>query len=186
MISPGELKRGVAIELDGDLWSVQEWTHNKTGRGGAITRLKLRNLKSGANIERTFPASEKFKRIFLERSKVQFLYEDEGLYNFMDNQTFEQFAMNADVIGSDKAYLKEGIEVEVSRYQEEAISIELPPSVELEITETEPGFRGDTAAGGGKPAILETGLRVQVPFFVNQGERIRVDTRTGNYLERAG
>lgn len=185
MISPGELRRGVAIELDGDLWSVVEWTHNKTGRGGAITRLKLKNLKSGFTVERTFPASEKFKRIFLERAKVQFLYRDDNLFHFMDNETFEQFALDADQVGNDANFLKDGMEVEVARYQDQPISLELPPTVDLEVTETEPGFKGDTATGGSKPAVVETGLRVNVPLFVNVGDRIRVSTETGQYLERA-
>lgn len=186
MISPGELKKGMAIDLDGELWSVQEWSHNKTGRGGAITRLKLRNLRTGANIERTFPASEKFRRIFLERAKVQFLYEEDGLYNFMDNETFEQFALGTDQVGDDSNYLKEGMEVEVSRYQEQPISLEIPVAVNLEVTETDPGFKGDTATGGTKPAILETGLRVNVPLFVNVGDKLKIDTRNGTYLERVG
>jgi elongation factor P len=184
MISPGELKRGMAIELDNDLWSVQEWQHNKTGRGGAITRLKLRNLKSGANIERTFPASEKFKRVFLERAKAQYLYEEDGLYHFMDSDSFEQFALGTDLVGDDASYLKDGMEVEVARYQEQPISLELPVTVNLEVTD--PGFKGDTATGGTKPAVVETGLRVSVPLFVNVGDVIKVDTRTGQYLERAG
>lgn len=186
MITPGEFRRGMAIELDGDLWSVVEWTHNKTGRGGAITRLKLRNLKSGFTIERTFPASEKFRRAFLERAKVQFLYEEDGLYHFMDQASFEQFALGRDQLGDDVNYLKDGMEAEVVRYQETPVSIELPVVVDLEVTQTDPGFRGDTATGGTKPAVVETGLRVNVPLFVNIGDRIRVDTRTGQYLERAG
>lgn len=176
----------MAIELDNELWTVLEWQHNKTGRGGAITRLKLRNLRSGANVERTFPASEKFRRVFLDHSKAQYLYEEDGLYYFMDSETFEQFALGPELLGDAPNYLKDGMEVEVSRYQDQPISVELPVTVDLEVTQTDPGFKGDTATGGSKPAILETGMKVNVPLFVNIGDRIRVDTRSGEYLERVG
>lgn len=184
MINVGELRKGINIELDGQLFGVVEYEHIKMGRGGAVVRLKLRNLRSGYTTERTFPASEKFRRAYLERRKVQYSYNDENLYHFMDTETFEQVALSADQLGGDVNYLKEGIVVDLLTYDGESIAIELPVVVELQVVETEPGFKGDTATGGTKPAIVETGLRVNVPLFVNQGETIRVDTRTGEYVER--
>lgn len=184
MINVGELRKGINIELDGQLVGVVEYEHIKMGRGGAVARLKLRNLRTGAIYERTFPASEKFRRAYLERRKVQYLYRDEHLYHFMDTETFEQVTLTAEQLGDDVLYLKENTVVDLLTYDEEAISIELPVTVELAVTETEPGFKGDTATGGTKPAVLETGLRVNVPLFVNEGDAVRVDTRTGEYVER--
>ena len=185
MISAGELKRGTTIDLDGDLWNIVGYQHVKVGRGGAVLRLKVRNLKTGANVERTFPASEKFKRVYLDHVKAQLQYRDDDTFNFMDTETFEQLTLNAEQIGDDVNYLTENLVVDMLKYEDRPIGIELPPSVELRITETEPGFRGDTASGGGKPAVVQTGLKIQVPFFVNNGDLIKVDTRTGQYLERA-
>ena len=184
MITVGELRRGVNIELDGQLLSVLEYEHIKMGRGGAVVRLKLRNLRSGAIFERTFSASEKFRRAYLERRKVQYQYHDEQLYNFMDTETFEQVTLGPDQLGGDVSYLKDNMVVDLLAYSGEAIAVELPITVELLVTQTDPGFKGDTATGGNKPAVTETGLRVNVPLFVVEGDVIRVDTRTGAYLER--
>lgn len=184
MITVGELRKGITIELDDQLFNVVDYEHIKMGRGGAVVRLKLRNLRSGYTFERTFPASEKFRRAYLERKKVQYLYHDDSLYHFMDTSTFEQMALNADQLDTDVNYLKEGLVVDLLTYNDEAIGIELPVTVELQVSETEPGFKGDTATGGTKPAILETGMKINVPLFVDVGDVLKVDTRTGEYVER--
>ncbi len=184
MITPGELKKGFAIDLDDQPWSVVDYQHVKVGRGGAVVRLKLRNLRSGYTAERTFPASERFRRIYLDKRQVQFLYADEHNFHFMDVESFDQLMLSRDKVGDDASYLKENTIVEVLLYGDETIALELPITVDLVVEYTEPGFKGDTATGGNKPAELETGRRVMVPLFVNQGDTIRVDTRTGEYLER--
>ncbi|MCL4534672.1 MAG: elongation factor P [Bacteroidetes bacterium] len=186
MIDAGELKRGLAIELDGELYNVVDYTHNKTGRGGALVRLKMRSYRTGAIIERTFSASERFRRVYLEKRKVQFLYRDGDEFHFMDTETFEQFMLPAATVGDNANYLKDGQIVDMLMRDNQALDIELPAAVELEVAQTDPWIRGDTASGGGKPATLETGLRVTVPLFVNTGDVVKVDTRTGQYLERAG
>lgn len=185
MISTGDLKRGMTVEIDGDLWSVLEYHHLKLGRGSAQVRMKMRNLKTGATVERSVQAGEKFRRASLDRHTVQFLYHEDGTYHFMDTETFDQIALNADQLGDAVDYLKDNMEMDLLTYQGQPVSVELPTSVELTIVQTEPGFRGDTAAGGTKPATLETGKVVQVPLFIEEGERVRVDTRTGQYIERA-
>ena len=184
MINSGELRKGLTIELDGELYQVVDFQHIKTGRGSAQLRLKLHELRGGHNIERTFQANEKFTRARLDFKDMQYLYNDGGLYYFMDEETYEQTPLDASQLGDALNYLKEGMSLQVSSYQGELVDVEMPITVELEVTETEPGFKGDTATGGNKPAKLETGLTVQVPLFVNQGDIIKVDTRNGNYLER--
>ncbi|MCL5110649.1 MAG: elongation factor P [Chloroflexi bacterium] len=184
MITPGELRKGIAIEIDDQLWGVVEYEHIKMGRGGALVRLKIRNLRSGSLTERTFSASERFRRVFLDRRKVQFLYADDDMYHFMDVENFEQLALPADRIGEDKNYLTENLVVDLSMYNDEPLTLDLPVTVDLRIDYTEPGFKGDTATGGNKPATLETGVRINVPLFVETGDVVRVDTRTGQYLER--
>ncbi len=184
MITVGELRRGVNIELDGQLFGVVEFEHIKMGRGGAVVRLKLRNLRTGAIFERTFPASEKFRRVYLERRTVQSSYPDEQLYHFMDTETFEDVALSQQQLGDMVNYLKENIQVDLLTYDGEPVSVELPTTIDLKVTQTDPGFKGDTATGGTKPAIVETGLRVNVPLFVNEGDVIKVDTRDGSYIER--
>jgi elongation factor P len=185
MISTGDLKRGMTLELDGDLWNVMEYHHLKLGRGSAQVRMKMRNIKTGTIVERAYQAGEKFRRAILDRRTVQYLYQEDGTYHFMDTSTYEQTAMNTEQLGDLTNYLTDGQTLDLLTYQDRPIGAELPPSVELQVADTEPGFRGDTATGGTKPATLETGLAVQVPLFVNQGDRIRVDTRNGQYLERA-
>ena len=184
MINTGDLRRGISIQLDNGLWTVLEFNHIKMGRGSAQVRLKLRNLRTGSIVERTFQAGERFQRAILERRTVQFLYEAEGLYHFMDTESYEQTTLNADQVGSAKNYFKDGTNVELLTHDDEPLGIELPPNVELRVTYTEPGFRGDTATGGTKPATVETGMTVQVPLFVKTDDVIRVDTRTDSYLER--
>jgi len=184
LISTGDLRKGVVIEMDKQLFSIMDYQHLKIGRGSAQVRMKLRNVRTGAVIDRTVQAGEKWPRIRLEHRTVQFLYEDPPNYVVMDQESFEQLTLSPSQLGDAVNYLKDGIEMEVLMYEEEAIGVELPITVELKIAETEPGFRGDTASGGTKPATLETGLVVSVPLFVNAGETIKVDTRTGTYIER--
>ncbi|MFC1993245.1 elongation factor P [Chloroflexota bacterium] len=186
MISSGDLRKGITIELDGDLYQVIDYQHIKMGRGSAQLRLKLRDIRGGHNIERTFQASEKFTRARLNSRNVQYLYNDGDLYHFMDQENFEQFPLNSAQLEDTIDYLKEGMSLEVSSYKGEIIGVELPITVELEVIDTEPGFKGDTATAGNKPAKLETGLLIQVPLFVNKGDIVKVDTRNGSYLERAG
>ncbi len=184
MIGVGELKRGITIELDGTLYSVLEYNHIKMGRGSAQIRLKLRDVRGGHTVEKSFQATEKFARARVERFPAQYLYRDGDLYYFMNTDTFDQVPVRADVIGDSVYYMKENEIYELSTYQEEPIAVELPVAVELRVVETDPGFKGDTASGGGKPAKTETGLTVQVPFFVHEGDVVKVDTRSGDYLER--
>ena len=184
MINPGELRKGLTIELDDQFWNVVDYEHNKTGRGGALVRIKLRNRKSGATVERTFSSNERFRRVYLDRRKVQYLYNDGDTYYFMDVETFEQMGLDAAMLGDDVHYLKDNLTLDVLTHDGQAIGAELPLNVELEVTDTEPGYRGDTTNAGSKPATLETGLRVQVPLFIKAGDTIRVDTRTGEYLTR--
>ena len=184
MINVGELRKGVGIELDGKIFSIIEFQHIKVGRGGAQVRLKLRDLRSGAIFDRTFSASEKFARIRIERRPVQYTYSEGDLYYFMDQENFEERNVSRQVLGNAVEYLKDGMELELAYFGEEPIGVELPMNVEMRVMQTDPGFRGDTATGGTKPATTETGLVVQVPLFVNTGDTIRVDTRDGSYIER--
>ncbi len=184
MISVGDLRRGIVIELDGDLWQIQEFHHIKMGRGSAQIRIKLKNVKRGGTVERSFQATEKWPRAILDKRPVQFLYQDGDDYHFMEDESYEQFHLSAEQLGEATDYLVEGMTVDRTTYQSETIGVELPISVELKVVETEPGFAGDTQSGAKKPATLESGLVVQVPIFVNEGDTIRVDTRTGEYQTR--
>jgi elongation factor P len=184
MISTGELRKGVAIELDGDLWQILDYHHIKMGRGSAQVRITLRNIKRGQTIERSFQAGTKWPRASMERRPVQFLYSDGSDFNFMDNDTYDQFALTREQLGEAANYLKDGMTLDRTSYQGETIGVELPVTVDLRVTDTEPGFAGDTQSGARKPATTETGLVVQVPIFVNEGDTIRVDTRTGEYQTR--
>ena len=185
MIDTGDLRRGLTIELDGNLYSIVDWEHNKTGRGGAVVRLKLRDVRAGHIIERTWPAGSKFQRARVERQPAQYLYSEGEIFYFMNKETYDQIAMNRDAVGDMLLYLKENEDCQVLTYGDEAISVELPAAVVLEVAQTDPWIRGDTAQGGTKPARLVTGLTVNVPLFVNTGDRVKVDTRSGQYLERA-
>ena len=185
MIDTGDLRKGLTIELDGQLYSIVDWEHNKTGRGGAVVKLKLRDVRAGHIFERTWPAGSKFARARVERQAAQFLYADGEIFYFMNKETFDQIPMNRDRVGEMAQFLKENEDCQVLTYGEEAISVELPAAVILTVTETDPGLRGDTAQGATKPAKLETGLTVTVPLFINEGDKLKIDTRNGQYLERA-
>lgn len=184
MISSGDLRKGIIIELDGELYQVLDYHHLKLGRGSAQIRLKLRDIHAGHTIERTFQSSEKFTRAYLDYRSMQYLYNDGNLYYFMDEENYEQMPLNAVQLGDALNYLKEGMSLQVSSYKGEVVGVELPTAVELKVIDTGPGFKGDTATAGNKPATLETGIIIQVPLFINTGDVIKVDTRTGSYLER--
>ncbi|HVA85917.1 MAG TPA: elongation factor P [Candidatus Saccharimonadales bacterium] len=184
MISTGELRKGVAIELDGELWQILDYHHIKMGRGSAQVRIKLRNIKRGQTVERSFQAGDRWPRAQLDRRPVQFLYRDGDDFHFMENETYDQFSLAADQLDDAVRYLKDGMTVDRTSYQGETIGIELPVTVDLTVVETEPGFAGDTQTGARKPATTDTGLVVQVPIFVEEGDTIRIDTRTGEYQTR--
>jgi elongation factor P len=184
MISTSDLRKGVVIEIDGDLWQVLDYHHIKIGRGSAQVRMKVRNIKRGQTVERTFQAGEKWPRAFLDKRQVQFLYSDGSDYHFMDSDSYEQFSMSADQLGDMSHYMKDGMSLERTTYEGETIGVELPITVDLLVTQTDPGFAGDTQSGARKPATTETGLVVQVPLFVSEGDVIKVDTRTGDYQTR--
>jgi len=184
MISTGELKKGVAIELDGELWQILDYHHIKMGRGSAQVRITLRNIKRGQTVERSFQAGTKWPRASMEKRPVQFLYHEGSDYHFMDNDTYDQFVLTADQLGEAAQYMKDGMTLDRTSYQGETIGVELPVTVDLKVVETEPGFAGDTQSGARKPATTESGLIVQVPIFVEPGDSIRVDTRTGEYQTR--
>jgi len=184
VISTGDLKKGVVIQLDGEIWQILDYHHIKMGRGSAQVRIKLRNVKRGQTVERSFQAGEKWPRAYLENRQVQYLYGDGSEFNFMDTSSYEQFSMTRDQLGDAAQYLVEGMMVDRTSYEGETIGVELPVTVDLRVTETEPGFAGDTASGARKPATTESGLVVQVPLFVQIGDTIRIDTRTGDYQTR--
>lgn len=185
MISVNDFKTGLTIELDGELYSVVEFQHVKPGKGAAFVRSKLRNIKTGAITEKTFRAGEKVSRAHIEHKEMQYLYSDGTDYYFMDTNTYEQMSLRVDVLGDAVKYLKENMTVLVQMFEGAAIGVDLPNSVELEVVDTDPGLRGDTASGGSKPATLETGVVIQVPLFIEVGDVLIVDTRTGEYLSRA-
>ncbi len=184
MISTAELKKGATIEMDGKLWAIMDYSHIKTGRGSAQVKIKLRDVRSGSIIEHTVQSGTKFNRARVERREMQYLYSDDQFYYFMNTENYEQIPVGAEKVADANKYLKENDTCEVVLYGDEVIGIELPISVELTITQTDPGFKGDTATGGTKPATLETGLVVQVPLFLEEGARIKVNTDSGNYIER--
>lgn len=183
-VSTSELRKGLTIQLDGELYKVTDWAHNKQGRGSAQVRLTLKNLRTGANIEKSYQAGAKFDDVRLDRVTLQFQYADGNEYNFMDPETYEQSTLTADQLGDAVNYIKEGDDVDVLMHGDAFVDVDMPAAVVLTITSSEPGVKGDTATGATKPATLETGLTVNVPLFVNEGDRIKVDTRTGKYLER--
>jgi elongation factor P len=184
MISTSDLRKGITIELDGDLWQILDYHHLKIGRGSAQVRIKLRNVKRGQTVERSFQAGDKWPRAHLDHRQVQFLYRDGDGFHFMETESYEQFTLNAEQLDASVQYLKDGMLLDRTSYEGETIGVEVPITVEMLVTETEPGFAGDTATGARKLATLETGLVVQVPLFVAEGDTIRVDTRTGEYLTR--
>ena len=185
MISAGDFRNGVTFEMDGNVVSIVEFQHVKPGKGAAFVRTKIKNVITGSVVEKTFSPTDKFPTAYIERKEMQYLYNDGDLYYFMDMESFEQMPISPDVLGDNFKFVKENMECRVLSYKGSVFGVEPPNFVELEVTETEPGVRGDTATNVTKPATLETGAVIKVPLFINEGEMIRVDTRTGEYMERA-
>ena len=184
MVNPHDFRNGMTIEWEGDLWIVLEFQQGQNARGDTFFRTKLKNVKTGAIIDQKFRDKDRFARARIEKVPMQYLYTDGERHFFMDLQSYDQMPLNDDQLGDTLKYLKENSSIDVLMYDGHALGVELPTTVDLKVTQTAPGFRGDTAAGGGKPATVETGLILNVPFFVNAGDVIRVDTRTGDYVER--
>jgi elongation factor P len=184
LISTGNVKKGVIIELDGQLMKVLDWTHIKMARGSAQVRMKLQNVRKGDIVERTFQAGTRWPRARVEQRKAQFLYSDCDAHHFMDTETYDQFAIRGAMLGDDARYLKENTDVFVSSHDGEVLGVDLPLTVDLRVTQTDRGFAGDTATGAKKAATVETGFVVQVPLFVSEGDLLRIDTRTGEYVTR--
>lgn len=184
MISAGEFRNGVTFESEGNVFQIVEFQHVKPGKGAAFVRTKLKNVISGAVVEKTFRPTEKFEKAHIDRKDYEYLYQDGDLYYFMDQETYEQMPLSGDQLGDALKYIKENDVVKVLSYKGSVFGVEPPLFVELTVTETEPGFKGDTTTGAVKPATLETGAVISVPLFVDQGDKIRVDTRTGEYMER--
>lgn len=184
MISAGEFKNGLTVLIEGVIYQVIEFQHVKPGKGAAFVRTKLRNLQEGGIIEKTFRPSEKMPTAHIDRKDMEYLYTDGELFHFMDNETYDQVALDKAQVGDSLKFVKENGIVKVMSHKDEVISLEPPLFAELEITETEPGFKGDTAQGGTKPAIVETGASINVPLFVEQGDVVSIDTRTGEYMKR--
>ena len=185
MIVAGDFRNGVTFEYDGQVFTIVEFQHVKPGKGAAFVRVKMKNVMSGSTVERTFNPSDKMPKAHIERKDMQYLYSDGDLYYFMDVETFEQMPVNKSSIGDALNFVKENMVVKILSFKGSVFGIEPPTFVELQITETDPGFKGDTATNAQKPATLETGAVIRVPLFINQGDMIRVDTRSGEYLERA-
>ncbi len=184
MISAGDFRNGITIEFEGNVYQIIEFQHVKPGKGAAFVRTKLKNIINGGVVEKTFRPTEKCPQARIDRKDMQYLYSDGDLYNFMDTETYDQIALNTETVGDALKFVKENDMVKICSYNGNVFAIEPPLFVELEITDTEPGFKGDTATGATKPAIVETGAKVMVPLFVDQGEKIKIDTRTGEYLSR--
>ena len=184
MISAGDFKNGVTVEIDGNIYQILEFQHVKPGKGAAFVRTKLKNIISGGVVEKTFRPTEKFPKAHIDRKDMQYLYRDGDLFNFMDGETYDQIALNEDVVGDSLKFVKENEVVKICSHNGNVFSVEPPLFVELAITETEPGFKGDTAQGATKPATVETGAIVMVPLFVEQGDVLKIDTRSGEYLSR--
>ncbi len=184
MISAGDFRNGITIEFEGNVYQIIEFQHVKPGKGAAFVRTKLKNIINGGVVEKSFRPTEKFPQARIDRKDMQYLYSDGDLFNFMDTETYDQIALNAEAVGDALKFVKENEMVKICSYNGNVFAIEPPLFVELEITDTEPGFKGDTATGATKPAIVETGAKVMVPLFVENGEKIKIDTRTGEYLSR--
>ena len=185
MITAGDFKKGITIEWDGGVWNIVDFQHVKPGKGAAFVRTKIRNVMTGAVTERTFRPTEKFPAARIDRVEMQYLYADGDMYNFMNTENYEQISLNKDLIGDALKFVKENEMVKVVSYNGNVFSVEPPLFVDLEVTETEPGFAGNTATGAQKPATVETGAQVSVPLFINIGDKIKIDTRTGEYLGRS-
>ena len=184
MISSNDFRTGTSIELDGSVWRVVEFLHVKPGKGSAFVRTKLKNVQTGSTVDRTFRAGETMPQAVLEKKTMQHTYKEGDQYVFMDMETYEENRLSEDQIGAGVKYLKEEMEVNVLMWNDQVLEVELPNSVSLEVTQTDPGVKGDTATGGTKPAIVETGAQVMVPLFISQGEKIKIDTRNDSYLGR--
>jgi len=184
LISTNDFKTGVSVEIDGDAFVVVDFQHVKPGKGSAFVRAKMKNMRTGAVIERTFNAGEKLPKAHLDRRDMEYLYHDGTYYVFMDTENYEQTLLSEEQIADSKSFLKENMSISVLIFNGEIIGVDLPAQVELEVVETEPGIKGDTASGGNKPATLETGAVVRVPFFISVGDKIRVNTKTADYIER--
>ncbi|MCR4434254.1 MAG: elongation factor P [Clostridiales bacterium] len=184
MITAGDFRNGITFELDGQIYQVVEFQHVKPGKGAAFVRTKLKNIVTGATVERTFNPTDKFENAIIERKDMQYLYNDGDLYYFMDTETYEQMPLNKASIGDSLKFVKENVVVKILSHKGNVFGIEPPTFVELAVINTEPGFKGDTATGATKPATVETGAVIKVPLFVNEGDMVRIDTRTGEYMER--
>ena len=185
MISAGDFKNGLTLEIEGQVMQILEFQHVKPGKGAAFVRTKMKNVIDGGVVEKTFRPTEKFPQARIDRVDMQYLYQDGDLYNFMNVETYDQIAIGTDIVGDNMKFVKENEMCKVLSYNGSVFAIEAPLFVELEVTETEPGVKGNTATGATKPAIVETGAQIAVPLFVNQGDRVRIDTRTGEYMQRA-
>lgn len=184
MISAGDFRKGVTVEIEGKVYVIVDFQHVKPGKGAAFVRAKIKNVVTGQVLEQTFNPSDKYENAHIERKEMQYSYNDDGLYYFMDMETYDMLPLNYDIVADALRFIKEEMSVTVQSYKGVPFSVEPPNFVELVIAETEPGIQGDTSKAGNKPAKLETGFNIQVPLFINQGEKIRVDTRTGTYMER--
>ncbi len=184
MVTAGDFKNGITMEMDNNIWQIIEFQHVKPGKGAAFVRTKLKNIKSGGVIEKSFRPTEKFQLAHIDKSEYQYLYSDGEFYFFMNTETFDQIQLDENSVGDALKFVKENDMCKLCSYQGEVFAIEPPMFAELEITETEPGIKGDTATGATKPAVVETGATVYVPLFVNLGDKIKIDTRTGEYLSR--
>ena len=184
MVTAGDFKNGITMEMEGNIWQIIEFQHVKPGKGAAFVRTKLKNIKSGGVIEKSFRPTEKFQLAHIDKSEYQYLYSDGEFYVFMNTETFDQLQLTEDKVGDALKFVKENDMCKLCSYQGDVFAIEPPMFAELEITETEPGVKGDTATGATKPAVVETGATVYVPLFVNLGDKIKIDTRTGEYLSR--
>lgn len=185
MITAGDFRNGVTFDMDGNVYQIIEFQHVKPGKGAAFVRTKIKNVISGAVTEKTFNPTDKFPTAFIERREMQYLYNDGDLYYFMDNETYENMPINASVLGDNFKFVKENTDVKVLSYKGVVFGVEPPFFIELQVTKTDPGFAGNTATNTTKPATLETGAEIRVPLFINEGDMIRIDTRTGEYMERA-
>jgi elongation factor P len=185
MVSAGDFRNGVTFDVDGNVFQIIEFQHVKPGKGAAFVRTKIKNVISGAVVERTFNPSDKFPSAFIERKDMQYLYKEDSIYYFMDNETYEQLPIGESTLGDNFKFVKENTDVKVLSYKGSVFGVEPPFFVELEIIKTDPGFKGNTATNTTKPATMETGAEVAVPLFINEGDKIRIDTRTGEYMERA-
>ncbi len=185
MVSAGDFRKGITIEIDGQVWVIVDFQHVKPGKGAAFVRTKIKNVQTGSVLEKSYNPNDKFENAHIDKKEMEYLYSDGELYHFMDTETYEQLPLNFDKVEDSLPYMKENMRVTIKFFKGEAFSVEPPNFVVLEVTETEPGFKGDTATAGNKPAIMETGAKIMVPLFVNTGDKIRIDTRTGEYMERA-